>query len=324
MRRAFIGLSSPICYDYGFDHVLDDHLQLPNPVLDSPMAIFLLYDELWFLNRHVCPMNCRELPFVRFVEDEYDLTKLDLRPFDLSLSQMEEALPGGYNAITWETYRKAVKDNLDYELEHRLETRGIDTSSRPFKIGNRLKHASADPRNLLIDDLIAREYGMQLITNSMTSGCLAALRKPERAKANELVLTQYLLCENVPNFQFKEGPYHALIADLRSDNLLENFRKRIQGVVARRPEESPAQLKKEMEDAMTRYLNELIIKTVDKKNIYVGVASAILGQIPVIGNVYGAFEGGAEVYERIKERTDVGWMAFIAKARLQRGVTPQA
>jgi hypothetical protein len=31
----------------------------PNPILDSPFGLMLLYDELWFLTKDLCPTNLR-------------------------------------------------------------------------------------------------------------------------------------------------------------------------------------------------------------------------------------------------------------------------
>lgn len=50
MRIGLVGLSSPLFYDYGISagRAPSDLYDSPNPVLDSPFGLMLLYDELWF------------------------------------------------------------------------------------------------------------------------------------------------------------------------------------------------------------------------------------------------------------------------------------
>lgn len=42
----------------------------PNPIYDSPPALALLYDEIWFLCKSLCPASMRDLPFVHYVLEE--------------------------------------------------------------------------------------------------------------------------------------------------------------------------------------------------------------------------------------------------------------
>jgi hypothetical protein len=74
MRIAYVGLSGPLFYDYG--HLATpgpaDMQSSPNPILDSPYGLLLLFDELWFLTRSVCPENMRELDYVRFLDEAGD------------------------------------------------------------------------------------------------------------------------------------------------------------------------------------------------------------------------------------------------------------
>ena len=91
MRKAFIGLSSPIGYNYS--NSFESEKGKPNPLLDSPMGVFLFYDELWFINRRTCPLNCENLPYVKFLDEEFDLSKLDLEQFHWKNFQIEKYIP---------------------------------------------------------------------------------------------------------------------------------------------------------------------------------------------------------------------------------------
>jgi hypothetical protein len=67
---------------------------------------------------------------------------------------------------------------------------------------------------------------------------------------------------------------------------------------------------------MERYLYELILNHIGKEQIFKSTFDAVVGQIPVFGNIYGALDGGMKVYESIKDRNEVGWIGFIAKSKL--------
>ena len=72
MRRAYIGLSTPIAFDYQTtaSKTKADLSSSPNPILESPFGLLLLFDELWFLTRSLCPQNMRKVPYVHFLDEE--------------------------------------------------------------------------------------------------------------------------------------------------------------------------------------------------------------------------------------------------------------
>lgn len=79
MRIAVIGLSTPLCYDYKnpIKNPSGDIYDTPNPILESPFGLLLLYDEVWFLNRNLCPQNMWNLPYVKFMDEEGTLPSLE-------------------------------------------------------------------------------------------------------------------------------------------------------------------------------------------------------------------------------------------------------
>ena len=77
-RHAYVGLSGPLLYDYEVqaERGPADLVSSPNPILDSPFGLLLLYDDIWFLTRSLCPQNMRELPYVHFLDEEAALPTL--------------------------------------------------------------------------------------------------------------------------------------------------------------------------------------------------------------------------------------------------------
>ena len=49
-RIAYIGLSYPLLYDYKNQAEMteNDVTDSPNPIIESPLGLMILYDELWF------------------------------------------------------------------------------------------------------------------------------------------------------------------------------------------------------------------------------------------------------------------------------------
>jgi hypothetical protein len=307
MRKAFVGLSSPIGYDYSKGYS-STHGK-PNPLLDSPMGLFLFYDEIWFINRRTCPVNCEKLPYVKFLDEEYDMNKLNLKQFSWDNWEIEKHIPQEILQKSYDMWDQAIELNVGNN------NLGIDGHGNSFKIGGIGIYPNPTPQNLMIDDHIANHFGFELITNSKTS-VLASATKIDTKEELKNSLTQLLICENVPNFQLPEGPYHEVIEDLRTENLLKSFRKKIESVTENKSKEELSSLKKELEKSMETYLHELLLATIDKKQIFRSVASTIIGQIPIIGNVYGVLEGGRNVYNNIKDRQEAGWMGFLAKAKI--------
>ncbi len=112
MRIAYIGLSGPIFYDYKYParQVLTSIPRSPNPVLDSPFGLFLLFDEIWFLARGLCPDNMRDLSYVHFLDEESLLPQLN------EIDQIRGAIP----PRLLERYVEGCQDRPDDYMERLL------------------------------------------------------------------------------------------------------------------------------------------------------------------------------------------------------------
>jgi hypothetical protein len=74
-RRAFLGEYAPVFFDHGNIYRPDGYTGWPNPVLENANGLALCYDELWFLDRRLCPADMQNLDFVKFVSDDPQLAK---------------------------------------------------------------------------------------------------------------------------------------------------------------------------------------------------------------------------------------------------------
>lgn len=306
MRKAFVGLSTPIGYDY--KNGLENKFGKPNPIIDSPMGLFLFYDEIWFINRKTCPINCENLRYVKFLDEEYDLTKLELERFDWENIKLENDIEEGSRDKFWKNWESTLKINLGKNII------GVDNHSRGIDFGTTFLTPNPTALNLVIDDFLASHFNLELITNSATSVYAESTAKSS-IDLTKSKLTQLILCDNIPNFHLPHGPYHSFIEDLRSESLLKQYRKKINEII-RNPNEDISELTKEINSAMETYLYELILKNLNKNQIFKGAFNAGIGQVPILGNIYSGYDGGKTIYDNIMTRKEYGWMGFVAKARL--------
>ncbi len=80
VKRALVGTSTPIGYDYKnqaqkASSDLDDS---PNPIIYGSMGLFIIYDEIWFACESLCPQSMRHLPYVKFLDREFGNVSLDI------------------------------------------------------------------------------------------------------------------------------------------------------------------------------------------------------------------------------------------------------
>jgi len=78
----------------------------PNPILEAPLGLFVLYDKLLFLDPVVCPYNMKELEYVKFVTDTEDLTKYFERLQKTHSTQSSPSKP--YPWKDWEHIVRAI------------------------------------------------------------------------------------------------------------------------------------------------------------------------------------------------------------------------
>ena len=89
LRIAFVGTSSPLCYA---EQITDSNgpsaKEEISPILESPLGLMLMFDEIWFLSRALCPRNMQELGYVRFLDEEGRIPKLE----DTLLTEISQLL----------------------------------------------------------------------------------------------------------------------------------------------------------------------------------------------------------------------------------------
>lgn len=309
MRRAFVGFSGPFGYDY--KNLISkkgkaDQL-IPNPVLDSPFGLMLLYDEIIFLDESLCPFNMRELPFVKI---------LNLRgPKFGNLNECLFEVPNEDYALNeinkeqFSTFRKLLSEsgagkfgNLDYHSQD-IQIRSSRISARP-SFGN----------YVLDQEIASVLFGgeVDVISNSV----LQVKFEEGLKQVSESTLTQLLIIENIPNYNFSLGPYHPVIDEVRLSPYLRDFRGWISNKNISCKPKDILEVKKGVEATLMEAQEKLFLENLDSSNAFFSIAKGFAGDVASLLNpVVGTIAAGTTALIEWKKNKSIRWQGFIVDAR---------
>lgn len=258
-RIGYVGLSTPSFYDYRnpASRAASDSSSSPNPILEGAFGALLLYDELWFLCRSLCPENMRSLRYVKFLDEENQVPEFDPdwlpepdQIFDPGAVAVFQKSSAAYNEV-----KEQVKVYWDA---------AADNHTHGLKIGNlRFSGNSWNIKNVVFDVLLAERFPqkVELITNSFTS----RLFKTEASVRDKLVLSEVLILDSVPQFLTPRGPYHPCIEEVRESSYLTQFRKWIQTEAPFVGSKDAKEIKAEVEAKLVESQQEILLKYLDPK-----------------------------------------------------------
>lgn len=215
-RIAYIGLSYPLLYDYRnyATPTKNDLSDSPNPIIESPLGLMILYDELWFLCESLCPNNMRGLSYVKFVDKMFeDLYYEEADSFIENVSIKRDE----HKALSYDDILNMMNLNGDRRYI-------LDNHSHSIKIGPVARSANCTDANLAFDIYIfmalqeRSENNLELLSNS-----LYCMNKFNSSIKNANV-TERILIPNIPNYLSTDGPYHPCIEELRNNQYLKDYR----------------------------------------------------------------------------------------------------
>lgn len=214
-RIAYLGISYPLLYDYVHmaRSTQNDLSDSPNPIIESPLGLMILYDELWFLCESLCPNNMRKLPYVKFVDRMFP---------DIYLGGADEFHTG----ITFERGWEVSLSYGDILRLMKLERwNGLDNHTHGLEISDIKISANSSEDKFLLDLYVLSALQEQSSdTIELVSNSLHRLKNvPEINK--EATLTEKILIRDIPNYLTVDGPYHECMEELRGHEYLRDFRK---------------------------------------------------------------------------------------------------
>lgn len=212
-RIAYIGISYPLLYDYRYQasKTFNDTWDSPNPIIESPLGLMVLYDELLFLCRSICPDNMRNLPYVKFVDELYP--EFSFKNSWKEATEIKDMLTIDYN-MSFSDIKKALNIKWD----------GVDEHTHRLRIGDINLAAMSNEREFLFDIYVFKElqniYGsnIELITNSRYAS-------NEDKGGVEAEYVEKIIIPGIPNYIGIAGPYHDCIEELRENKYLRDFRR---------------------------------------------------------------------------------------------------
>ncbi len=315
MRVAYVGFSSPIFYDYKncMRDVPHEDWRIPNPVLECPFGLFLLYDEIWFPNRILCPKNMHQLPYVRFMDEGGIMP--DLADFEMpkvwSMMQTDPTLSSRYDRFM---------ESFSHYAET-VERVGInwkpapDNHSRSLEIaGAKVTGNSVDLGSLMLDmEVIKRlnKKNVQWITNSFTQRWL---EDPDPIIVRSR-LAETMVIEHIPSYQMPDGPYHPCLEDARNDPSLRDFRKWVSSYKGSASDAELKEVKREAEAAIARAQRDLFLKYLDRSSLRDGIGRTLCGFVADL--LLPGISTAVSVYETIRDYFANGgrrWQAFVVRS----------
>jgi len=166
-RIGYVGLSTPSFYDYheNATKAPSDGYSSPNPVIEGAFGAMLLYDELWFLCRSLCPENMRHLPYVKFLDEIGQVPDVD-----------PDWLPEPDQMFTHDALAHFQQSSSAYQAvkdyAHVYWDAAADNHTHGLSVGNRtLNGNSSSVKNVVFDMLVVERLPKvaELVTNSFSS-----------------------------------------------------------------------------------------------------------------------------------------------------------
>lgn len=312
-RIAFIGLSGPLFYDYAnpAGKAPADMMSSPNPILAAPVSLMLLFDELWFLTRSLCPDNLRDSSFVKFVDEQ---GRLD----DLNPSEAETWVELNSSELEKHAY-EFIRDNFFDNYSAVLKSTGVnwrgacDNHSHRLKIGPFMVSAnSATFRSALFDLFIHSKLSdsrVELIANPY----LERLMETSVFPAGRLNFSERIIGPRLINWQSAVGPYQPEIEDLRHHRYLEDYRVWILQQDVSFDEKEACERREAVEREISSAMRKALLEKLDDGSI-VRNSALLLGKAAldfVTGGISGHLADAAEAVKKTVETKSMRWQGFL-------------
>lgn len=337
MRIAYVGLSSPTAYLFNFKQYVHENEFDWNPILESPQGLSVLYDEIWFLHRALCPFTMLNLPFVRFVSEREDIL-LDSIVRILFFKEEYYGSTNDYKNLIPYVDLHSGPDFAEYS-EHINKIFGhqpsrqfpIDNHSMRFQFLNVDVGGNSQKGELLLYDLLILgelqkrypKYRYELVTNKFTTPRI--LYRPNEQAENQ-VAHDFIIqriksnCVNVPAIHSEIGPNVDFIQAIRETNLFIDFREKVLLKVEDEGQRIPTEIdiEKIKADLMQEF-NNYVRMVINSTPSPIGVVWSYTSQFLRFASYflpepYNKVRGVAEIVDKaieINKETKYRWARFV-------------
>lgn len=317
MRIGLIGLSSPCGYLY--DHQRRFTKKQPwhwNPILESPVGLATLFDEIWYLHRALCPQTMRTLDFVKFLNEDSEYASIITNEIEKLHSYKDREI----------AKRMIDLQSVNWKYIHRLEEiiraasgmipsrdTPIDNHSHTIKFGQNAVVGNAwSSENLTFDLIVLQKLSnksgkkIELITNTFTNACLLA----KDDNLTKLTVAHSIIIKRIPVLQTVRGPILTDIERVRENKYMADFRKKISSAVSEAELQETSKLVQRIEKEFVDYRNEVLLEHQARAGLFESIArnsiSIVTGKILPPGILE-----AADLLEACETRR-MNWTAFLA------------
>jgi hypothetical protein len=317
-RRAFVGYSTPLAYDYRNKASKapsdSDDSDSPNPILDSPFGLMILFDEIVFACRSLCPENLRNASFVRFLDEEGlapDLSDIDYEKLETAAERLEKL---GKQALHAQPQKKVIS-RITTLRQSGIYWSGVDNHSREITVGGFAKMGNQTLENVALDGLILERLGddsLELVSNSL----LQQFVDIDSSPLGQVKLAELLTINNIHSYQSPLGPYHPVIEEVRADPYISDFRKWLSQQKNSIDAQELKDAKEAVEASLQKAQDELFLKYLDPKGYALNIGKSAL--LEGLGLLMPGIGLGASVLEeglRYNEARKIRWQGFLVSLR---------
>ncbi|WP_416065329.1 hypothetical protein ACK9YZ_00690 [Rhizobium sp. ZK1] len=318
MKRVLIGSSSPIGYSY--INSQRDHSK-PLPFLYGSMGLFLLYDEIWFATRDLCPSAMQTLPYAKFLDEELQAGALGV-DFDDQLELLTEAIEGADPTPGLGDWPQLMDSYVGDHRQYLIDNHGRGLKFFGKSIANNFVARSIAADLLLVERFAHLNFGLAVNPNTESS-IAAPFGSIDQSRHviemdNVNLASRLIRLNKTHDYISQNGPYHPSIEELRHDDLLVHFRKWLDDQDSRLSNAEIADIEADVDAKIAELQDKSIRKFVETKNLV---------QVPIQWFKSGVMESlapGSSIIEKVldiaKSNNKAGqWRfeAFIAISRLK-------
>lgn len=320
-RIAFLGTSYPLMYTMipsEPESRIEDRIFYP--ILDNINGLVLLYDELWFSSRSLCPIKVQRLPFVRFVDEMYkDINYASLkRIVKKHSSDLEdiEFYPSDF-------VQSVINLNVSPRVR-RMLLAPMHTGAK-IRIGKYSVFACPSPENYLLDVLALAEIQRRSTENiELVSNIMCPLDNPDDY-GKDVILTNQIIIDKIPSRITPSGPMVTDdILSLRDSEYLSDFRSWICENHDHIQKAEITEMQKYVQTTVDNYRNEVYLKALsfsNTKSVFLSSSKTLVttaaGFIPIVGPYISAAAAGETIFSDTREallNKDRRWSGFIVQA----------
>ncbi len=300
-RKAFVGLSGPLFYDYA--NMMTD--KFPNPVLEAPMGLSLLFDEIIFLDERVCPKNMHDLDFIKI------LSYSELKDYRERLANGfgGDEIPGGSIEVCQYQDPGEIINPIQQKIAPFSKWKEESAETDYFFTPD-----SYDPVLIVLDEYIANKEIAYSISNSASD-------QRHRSMFNNLKKTKVienLISDKIPNYLHEDGPDIDTILEFRNKPNIKQFRDKIDEEVRNEDYKTIEKLSSSLNQEFEYLKDYLLEKHVFKGRVYdvkhslvttIGLGIANLAK----NSIADPYSLTTKILDAHMDKKYYGWVSFLTQ-----------